>query len=690
MIKRIWLCLTICLMMAVIPALAESEGTETYCPTGENHEHSWSDWETVIQADCTQDGSRVRHCRSCGYEQVKVTTMLPHTFSRWETITEPTDHSQGSHWRICEVCGLQQTEDYDPDDTLRLGSYGDPVLELQQLLVDQGYLEQDKVDGDYGDTTSVAVAAFQRDQGLEPDGVAWPQTRDRLSHDYGGWTMVELPTSISAGLRTRLCRKCGFLDREVLEPEGVLKMGSRGESVLALQRALRARHYNTGTPDGKYGIQTEAVVKQFQRSVGMTADGIAWPGVVSLLIPSTSEGDEPGDLILTMALISPDMGTYEQGDKLDFIYLVMNDGDSGMTFNGLFTGSSDWAYGRGDDEGSRVDHYTERPTLRANLNSQAYGRFSLTVDESKTSPGGLLYLYFRAGGTRSQGAEAVQSNVVVFSLPVGKRPVPTEVPATPTPSPEPTATPAPTATPEVAAADASEVFSVAAADLPPVAAPADEYVTAEMVLTNVSDDSAITLTGFDFAEGDTFDLDGTAFQPIPAGGSLPLNYVIRISDGERQNGWGVRDIRVEVYDETNDRYYSRVAQARFAVKSAGVSAALFADEANTPGGRVGDTIEVPLILCNNGEAALSATEAVIGASGGAVSAEGDALTLPEAPVAAGEGALMSCSVTLTEDDRAYAAAHKGQCDRTVWLHLKDEQGGVEIVATVSFMIDIID
>lgn len=49
----------------------------------------------------------------------------------------------------------------------------------------------------------------------------------------------------------------------------------KGEDVFALQTALYAAAFNTGTPDGVFGPATEKAVKQAQAAFGLTADGLA-------------------------------------------------------------------------------------------------------------------------------------------------------------------------------------------------------------------------------------------------------------------------------------------------------------------------------------------------------------------------------------------------------------------------------
>jgi len=72
------------------------------------------------------------------------------------------------------------------DRTLKRGSKGNDVAELQAALVALGYdcgsfgSNQDGVDGDYGRTTKAAVEAFQADARIEIDGIYGPESHAAL------------------------------------------------------------------------------------------------------------------------------------------------------------------------------------------------------------------------------------------------------------------------------------------------------------------------------------------------------------------------------------------------------------------------------------------------------------------------------------------------------------------------------
>lgn len=69
--------------------------------------------------------------------------------------------------------------------TSRIGSTGQEVTNIQSRLKNWGYYAG-SVDGVYGQKTAEAVKAFQRKNGLTPDGVAGPATLAKIGLPSGG------------------------------------------------------------------------------------------------------------------------------------------------------------------------------------------------------------------------------------------------------------------------------------------------------------------------------------------------------------------------------------------------------------------------------------------------------------------------------------------------------------------------
>jgi putative chitinase len=63
----------------------------------------------------------------------------------------------------------------------------------------------------------------------------------------------------------------------------MLRVGSKGPEVVALQNALKAAGFSPGNIDGAFGMGTEAAVLAFQKSKNLAADGVVGPGTATAL-----------------------------------------------------------------------------------------------------------------------------------------------------------------------------------------------------------------------------------------------------------------------------------------------------------------------------------------------------------------------------------------------------------------------
>jgi peptidoglycan hydrolase-like protein with peptidoglycan-binding domain len=144
--------------------------------------------------------------------------------------------------------------------TLKKGNRGPAVEELQRKLTSLGFSTKG-IDGVFGQNTESAVRQFQKARRLTVDGVVGPATRKAL----GGITVTK-PTSPSSPSKG-----------SDLAKSGILKKGSKGDSVKELQRILTAKGYNTKGLDGFFGQNTDKAVRQFQKARGLAVDGIVGP-----------------------------------------------------------------------------------------------------------------------------------------------------------------------------------------------------------------------------------------------------------------------------------------------------------------------------------------------------------------------------------------------------------------------------
>ncbi len=87
---------------------------------------------------------------------------------------------------LLSVCGVSAA------GLSKIGSRSDEVRAVQQALKEKGYYDY-TVDGIFGTRTRTAVISFQRDNGLQPDGIAGEKTLKALgvssgNNSYGGYS----------------------------------------------------------------------------------------------------------------------------------------------------------------------------------------------------------------------------------------------------------------------------------------------------------------------------------------------------------------------------------------------------------------------------------------------------------------------------------------------------------------------
>ena len=141
----------------------------------------------------------------------------------------------------------------DTFTTLRKGDVSNDVKEMQERLIELGYLSGE-ADGNFGTATSEAVYAFQKANGLTRDGIAGASTLSKL---YSATAVQATPTATPAPTVT------------------TLKKGDVNQAVKEMQERLITLGYLSGSADGNFGVQTYRALIAFQKANKLDSDGIA-------------------------------------------------------------------------------------------------------------------------------------------------------------------------------------------------------------------------------------------------------------------------------------------------------------------------------------------------------------------------------------------------------------------------------
>ena len=201
------------------------------------------------------------------------------------------------------------------------------VADIQQRLMDLGYMGYDEPSEYYGEQTVEAIELFQRRYGLEITGIADEITFGLLfakdaetysvSEGVEGDDVKELQerlvelgylgeaTGYFDAATTEAVKK--FQARNILTADGTIGQDTReilysedanafaytygeaNDDIKVLQQRLKDLGYLTTTPDGVYGSDTVAAVKRFQERNGLIADGYLGNMTRSILISDSAQ-----------------------------------------------------------------------------------------------------------------------------------------------------------------------------------------------------------------------------------------------------------------------------------------------------------------------------------------------------------------------------------------------------------------
>ena len=377
--------------------------------------HSFGDWILLNAATCTEPGRRSHLCSVCDYEEIEQIPVQPHDY-QWKILTEATDHSAGVRQQVCRQCGrTEEKVSYDPDGTLRRGDRGEAVWRLQQLLADQNYLNDNGVDGIFGGGTEKALMKFQKDQGLNADGVAWPQTLRRLNHNFGPWQVIAPVTRAESGQRVRVCRDCGYEQHETIALGTTYERGRRGDDIRCLQQMLYAVGCDAGAYDGIYGGKLDAAFTAFAQAHGtqfnagrvrpIDVDALmnAW---IASLDPAVVMGegtiDSPVCLALSVTPVAVDSGN---GDIITYNWNLTNMGSESCNVNGLLL-----QYGSAADfRANNLVMVLDGTELRPNCANSVSGSFKVS------GAWGEGNLNFAALAVQQQTGATWLSNTVTYA-----------------------------------------------------------------------------------------------------------------------------------------------------------------------------------------------------------------------------------------------------------------------------------
>lgn len=251
---------------------------------------------------------------------VVVAETVPGTSAVIEGLNQLT--MDGPDYDVLKNLPVPETE--APPDYIRIGESYEMVADLQERLMELGFMDNDEPTEYYGEVTRTAVQIFQRQNGLPTDGVVGPSTleaimdpearyyaaskgeqgsdieriqsrlyelgylagEDQITGNFGDKTeeavkkLQEINGITQDGKVGR--QTMNLLYSDIVQPN-MLVYGEHSDVVQRAQERLKALGYMTTAPDGKYGDDTVIAVKQFQSRNDLIVDGYLGPSTRAAL-----------------------------------------------------------------------------------------------------------------------------------------------------------------------------------------------------------------------------------------------------------------------------------------------------------------------------------------------------------------------------------------------------------------------
>ena len=205
--------------------------------------HDFGEWTVDIPAGCTTEGTEIRTCATCGYEQTQTIPATGHTYGEWTVTTEPTCTEKCVESRTCENCDNTETRavdelghnfsaDWSSDanghryECARCDAVADEAAHtFGDWQVKQAAGCTDGIEArycticNYEETRAIPGAGHQPASEWSSDASghwhACANCDDRLDlaeHTFGDWTVTADPTEEAAGSKERTCEVCGYKD----------------------------------------------------------------------------------------------------------------------------------------------------------------------------------------------------------------------------------------------------------------------------------------------------------------------------------------------------------------------------------------------------------------------------------------------------------------------------------------------
>ena len=331
-------------------------------------------------------------------------------------------------------------------ENLRLGEEHPVVTQLQERLMELGFMDHDEPTPYFGTQTERAVKIFQRQHGLIQDGIVGSSTYDAIMSPEAKYYAVQkgdegddiiviqnrlyelgylassdqLTGSFGDSTESAVLKlqeinnlsqdgKVGQQTFNLMYSDEIkanfVALGEKSDVVLAAQEQLKSLGYLLSEPDGAYGQETVDAVKQFQARNDQVVDGYLGPGTrLALSSPDAKPmglrlGDENNNVSKVQELLSK-YGYLHSANITGYYGEVTEKAvKSFQTQNGLASDGTVGAMTMAKLTGENVKKAPKQSAASSNQNSQAASRPAGGSSQTAASSGS-------GGGAGAAGSSA--------------------------------------------------------------------------------------------------------------------------------------------------------------------------------------------------------------------------------------------------------------------------------------------
>lgn len=263
------------------------------------YSHNWSTWFKVNGVSYPDNGWETFCGEYYYYEDGEYIT------DTTRTIDGETYYFSSSG--ICSSSPSSSSSDDNENTTeysssLRIGSTGQRVKELQERLKELGYYDG-AIDGDFGVNTEKAFKAFQNASGLVVDGIAGSDIN--ILYDSSAVSYEEF-------LLTGVAQEEEKEQVKEEEKPTEYKKGDFSEEIKKAQEKLIELGYFEGEADGSFGSSTEQAVMAFQDANNLAINGILDETTLDVLFSSDAKIKETIEETKVVETVAPATKEVEQ------------------------------------------------------------------------------------------------------------------------------------------------------------------------------------------------------------------------------------------------------------------------------------------------------------------------------------------------------------------------------------------